>query len=82
MEPVIELIKSFGFPVACCLVLGWYCKYLWDMYAKAVNNMQDRYDQQLKEHHEVITNNTVALNGLMQEIEGLKEVIKDGASRS
>lgn len=77
MEAVTEIIKSFGFPVACCLMLAWYCKYLWDVYVKSVNSMQDRYDAMLKEHHDIITNNTVALQALTAQIENLKEAFND-----
>lgn len=64
MQDVITLISNLGFPVACCVFLGWYCKYTVDRLFSAVNGITERYDNLVKSQQDVVTNNTAALTEL------------------
>ena len=79
MEQLLTLIQQYGFPAGMCLVLAWYCKYLWDMYAKSTEAMEQRYQQQLQQAQEIIVNNTQAMTTLTENIRQLKEDVKDNA---
>ena len=64
MQDVITLISNLGFPVACCVFLGWYCKYTVDRLFSWVNGITERYDNLVKSQQDVVTNNTAALTEL------------------
>ena len=71
MENLIGLIQSFGFPIAMCVILMWYCKYLWDKYIQSTAEMRNKYDESQKGLQEIIMNNTEAMTKLAVNISHL-----------
>lgn len=44
MNDVINVITSLGFPIACCLCLGYYVKYLTDVLITTLQDFTGKID--------------------------------------
>lgn len=64
MQDVLTIISNLGFPIACCVFLGWYCKYMSDRLFESVNSITEKYDSLVRSQQDVVTNNTAALTEL------------------
>ena len=64
MQDIVTVISNLGFPIACCVFLGWYCKYTVDRLFSSVNEIIGRYDNLVKSQQDVVANNTAALTEL------------------
>lgn len=64
MENIVDVISKVGFPIACCIFLGWYCKYVIDRLFASVNAITEKYDGLVRSQQEVVANNTAALTEL------------------
>lgn len=73
METITQLITNIGFPIACCIGLGWYIKYITDKHEKETDQMRNSYEKQTHELKESFDRNT---NVLTELVIYLKEVIK------
>ena len=65
MNEIITLITNVGFPIACCIALGWYVKDINDSYKTHVAVITDALNQ-----------NTIVLTKLCERVEhiGMREV--------
>ena len=53
MNDIITLISNVGFPIACCVYMGWY-----------VNKINTDSNDRLEKLQESLNNNTVAITRL------------------
>lgn len=65
------LISSLGFPIVCCLILFFGCKYMLDNQQKNTDKMFEMYDKANSENREAIKACTEAINKLSDCIEDL-----------
>ena len=68
---IIQIISSLGFPIACCLGLGWYVKTQTDNYRNDVKDIQREHKEETKQMTDALNNNTLALQHLAEKIEQL-----------
>ena len=68
---IIQIISSLGFPIACCLGLGWYVKTQTDNYRNDVKEIQREHKEETKQMTDALNNNTLALQHLAEKIEQL-----------
>lgn len=71
-QEIIAVVQSVGFPIVMCGAMGWFVYY---MFNKNVNQMQDIQQQHAKEVQELqnaIDNNTIALTKVIEVINTLK----------
>lgn len=61
---IISIISQLGFPVAACIAMGWYVKYITDHNIQQANEMMDRYTESLDTVRQAISNQTIAINAL------------------
>lgn len=64
-----SLVGSLGFPVVCCLILFFGCKYMLDNQQKNTDKMFDMYDKSNAENREAISQLTTAVNKLCDKID-------------
>lgn len=48
MDVVINLIQTMGFPIACCVFLGYYIKMQNAQYREDVKKLSDEYREDVK----------------------------------
>lgn len=77
---IIQIISTLGFPIACCLALGWYVKTQTANYREDVKTMKSEYADELRtirqEHKEetkqmtdALNNNTLVMQQLVDRID-------------
>ena len=64
-------IGSLGFPIVCCLVLFFGCKYMLDNQQKNTDKMFDLYEKANSENREAIRACTDAVNKLCEKLDDL-----------
>lgn len=72
MENISQIISSVGFPIAACVGIGWYCKYMTDKFMSMIGAIEQKYTGLIQEQQDVIANNTQALTVLTEKIASLK----------
>lgn len=70
---ISTLISSLGFPIVCCLILFFGCKYMLDNQQKNTDKMFEMYDKANSENREAIRACTEAINKLSDCIEDLRK---------
>ena len=59
-----QLISSVGFPIACCIFMGWYVKYTTDKHREELADLNNQHKIEMSSMTEAINNNTIALTEL------------------
>lgn len=72
MEVFLEIIKTVGFPIACCVFLGWYLKLQTDQYREDVQTITEKYEKAIEKFSKSIDKNTLVLTSLETKL-GIKE---------
>lgn len=68
MEQITQIVSSVGFPIAGCIGIGWYCKYMTDKFMSMIGAIEQKYTGLIQEQQDVIANNTQALTVLTERI--------------
>lgn len=55
MDSITTFITSVGFPIACCVALAWYVKYVTDKHEKEISKLKESIDNNTKVIAELIT---------------------------
>ena len=66
---IVQAITTVGFPIICCLLLGWYVKYMSDKYREQIHTITEQHANEMKEMAITINNNTMALQKLCDQLE-------------
>lgn len=66
-----SLIGSLGFPIVCCLVLFFGCKYMLDNQQKNTDKMFELYEKANSENREAIRACTDAVNKLCDKLDDI-----------
>jgi hypothetical protein len=72
MDVFLEVIKTVGFPIACCIFLGWYLKTQTDQYRADVQAITEKYEKAIDKFSKSIDKNTLVLTSLENKL-GIKE---------
>ena len=77
MSEVVNMVSSLGFPAACVIGLAWFVKHMTDENAKQIEQMRKEQVDQIKITTEAITNNTLALQKLIDKLDLCKALDND-----
>lgn len=58
---VLNVIQSVGFPIACCVFLGYFIKTQNAQYREDVKEITEKYEKAVKEFSKSLDNNTQVL---------------------
>lgn len=61
---VIQIISQFGFPVAGCVAMAWYVKYITDQNNQRMDKLNEDHKAEMDNVTKALTNNTLALQHL------------------
>ena len=64
VQDVLNAITTVGFPIVCCIAMGWYVKYSTDQNKEEVKKINEQHREEMKEVTTAINNNTLALQKL------------------
>lgn len=63
-QSLIQIISTVGFPIACCVAMGVYVKYITDKNREEVAKLNEDHKEEMSEVTKAINNNTLALQSL------------------
>ena len=72
VEIILQVIQTVGFPIACCVFLGYFIKKQSDEYREDVKKITEDYNEAIKEFRKTIDKNTLVLTGIEKKLEGSK----------
>lgn len=72
MDVVLQIIQTVGFPIACCVFLGFFIKKQNDEYREDVKAITDKYELSIDKFSKAIDRNTRILTALEAKI-GVKD---------
>lgn len=61
---ILNAITTVGFPIVCCLAMGWYVKYITDKNREEIQKLNDLHKTEMSQVTEALNNNTLALQKL------------------
>ena len=70
---IVTMITTVGFPIVCCIAMGWYVKYVTDEQREEIKNLTEKHREEMTEVTTAINNNTVALTKLCDKLDGQGE---------
>ena len=73
MEIILQIIQTVGFPVACCVFLGYFIKKQNDEYREDVRNITEKYENAIDRFSKSIDKNTIVLTSLEARLKNGKE---------
>lgn len=69
VNTVTQLITSVGFPIACCIALGWYIKKKDDESNAQIAKMTEAHKEESKQFADALNNNTLVIQKLIDKME-------------
>lgn len=70
MDIVLQVIQTVGFPIACCVFLGYYIKRQNEEYREDVQNITEKYEKAIDKFSKSIDKNTLVLTALETRLKG------------
>ena len=78
MNDVVQMITTLGFPIVCCIFLGWYVKYSIDKYTNMIQNLNSEHRDDLTKINEQHMKEISELNTLHRdETNSLKDALNN-----
>ena len=68
VQSILQAITTVGFPIVCCVGLGWYVKYVTDRNREDINKITEMHRTEMSEMSVAINNNTIALQKLCDKL--------------
>lgn len=68
MEVIVQIITSVGFPIAMCLLMGYWIKTTHDDHRDDIKRLQESHLEETKEMTTAIQNNTIVIQQLVDRI--------------
>lgn len=69
MNDVLTAVQTVGFPIVCCIGLGYYVKYMTDKNNDEINKINELHREEMKSLAEALNNNTIALTRLCEKMD-------------
>ena len=66
---VTTIISTMGFPIAACIAMAWYVKYITDKNCTQMDELNTQHANDMKSITEAVNNNTIALTKLTEKME-------------
>lgn len=71
-QSIIKSVLDVGFPIVCCLLMGYYVKYITDKQREDTKELNAQHTKEMLEFKDEIkdalNNNTLALNRLCDKL--------------
>lgn len=69
ISAILSAISSVGFPIACCIVMGWYVKDQTDKNREDLAKINEQHKHEMTEIAQAVNNNTLALQRLCDKLD-------------
>lgn len=75
MDLILQIIQTVGFPIACCIFLGYYIKTQNNEYREDVKALTDKYERAIDKFSKSIDKNTQILTALDAKLGSREETL-------
>lgn len=65
---IVQIIQTVGFPIAACVAMGFYVKYITDKNDTKIEQLEKTHSDALEKITKALNNNTVALTKLAERL--------------
>lgn len=65
---IVTIIQSVGFPIAACVGMGWYVKYITDRHNEQLDKLTSSYQESISEIKTAVENNTIIMTHLTTQL--------------
>lgn len=69
MNDILTAVQTVGFPIVCCIGLGYYVKYMTDKNKDEIDKINELHREEMKSLAEALNNNTIALTRLCEKMD-------------
>ena len=66
---ITTIISSLGFPIFCCLGLGWWIKTITESFNSQLEAQRQEHKEEIKALKDSLDNNTIALTRLLSKLD-------------
>lgn len=71
MNEFVQIISTIGFPIACCLGMAWFFKYITDKDREERLKLSDQHNAEMKDVTLALHNINVVLQKLCEKLENV-----------
>lgn len=68
-QVVITFIQGVGFPIAMCVAMAWYVKYITDQHRNDTNELNTKHAEEVNSIKEALNNNTIVIQRLCDKLD-------------
>lgn len=68
-QSITTIISSLGFPIFCCLALGFWIKTLTENFTNQLEETRKEHKEEIKSLKDSLDNNTIVLTKLIDRLE-------------
>ena len=72
LNEIVQIISTVGFPIACCLGIGYFYKYITDKDRDERREMTELHNTEMKEITSALNNNTLVIQKLCDRLDKLE----------
>lgn len=65
---IITIIQTVGFPIAACVGMAWYVKYITDQHNTQMDKLTDSYQESIAEIKQAVETNTIIMTKLTTQL--------------
>lgn len=69
MNDIVQVISTLGFPIAWCILMGYFYKYITDKDREERRELTEKHNAETKEITTALNNNTLALQKLCDRLD-------------
>lgn len=70
MNEIVSIISAVGFPIVAAVGCGYFVKWQYEQHNKQIEEMRKEHKEEVTKMTEALNNNTLALQKLIDKIEG------------
>lgn len=72
MNEVVQIVSTVGFPITCCLLMGYFYKYITDKDREERQELNERHNAEMKEITTALNNNTIVIQKLCDRLDKIE----------
>lgn len=69
LSDLVQIVSTLGFPIACCIAMGYFFKYITDKDREERQTLSDQHREEMRDISTALNNNTVALTKLCERLD-------------
>lgn len=70
---ITQIVATVGFPIAACIAMGLFIKYVTDKFLSAVADMNAKHDSEIATMKDVLAANTTAIEKMNVTLNALQQ---------